>query len=90
MEELVPTPSTIEFIKQRYRYTPEEIEVTVQFDAQNIYGAKIRHKLKCTYLERKKGVVKASKIELDHETLSELGLAVTNTAIYLKHRYEFD
>jgi len=89
-EELVATPSTIDFVGNKFRFSPNKTVVILEFDAQNTYGAKIRHTLKCVYIEPFRDMVEASKIVLDYRALSELGLATVNISVFLKHRLRLE
>lgn len=89
-EELVATPSTIDFVRNKFRFSPNETVVTIEFDAQNAYGANIRHTLKCVYIEPMENMVLASEIEFDYRTLSELSLLTVNLSVNLKHELSIE
>lgn len=85
-EELVATPSTIDFVQNKFRFSPNKTVVILEFDAQNTYGAQIRHTLKCVYIEPLKDMVEASEILLDYRALSERSLTLVNISVFMKHR----
>lgn len=89
-EQLVATPSTIDFVRNKFRFSPNKTVVILEFDAQNTYGAQIRHTLKCVYVEPFRDMVEASEILLDYRALSELGLATVNISVFLKHRLRME
>ncbi len=85
-EELVATPSTIDFVQNKFRFSPNKTVVTLEFDAQNTFGARIRHTLQCVYVEPMKNRVEASEIVLDYRSLSERSLTLVNISVFMKHR----
>ncbi len=89
-EHLVATPSTIDFVRNKFRFSPNQTVVILEFDAQNTYGAQIRHTLKCVYIEPFKDMVEASEIVLDYRALSELRLLTVNISVYMKHELRME
>lgn len=86
-ERLVETPSTIEFVRKNYENYPEETNIVLKFDAQNTYGALVRHSIRCLYIKPQEDSVEANKIVFDSRALSNRSLTIMNVAIAEKMRF---
>lgn len=83
-EKLVETPSTIEYVRKNYENYPEETQIVLKFDAQNAYGALVRHSIRCLYIKPQEDSVEANKIVFNGRALSNRSLTILNIEIIHK------